>query len=163
MPTSCRGGRNRGHLKYERGICVSQYTWAPTCGMARPMAIPPSRNMLLWIQFTSLSMQPLVWMYVAASEYSNVCIPCPHMVLITICSRTVTEKVKSCSGENVAKAERHQKVHDLAFCHDATWERDGAALPTGVLHAAVEVHVNGPVSICDSTAAGKLGTHKDLR
>lgn len=34
--------------------------WSSTCGMARPMAIPPSRNMLLWIQLTSLSMQPLV-------------------------------------------------------------------------------------------------------
>lgn len=85
------------------------------------------------------------------------------MVLITICSRTVTEKIKSCSGENVSNAERGQKEHDLAFSHDAAGEGDGAALPTGVLHAAVEVHVAGPVSICNSTAAGKLGTHKDLR
>lgn len=83
------------------------------------------------------------------------------MVLITICSRT--EKIKSRSGKNVSNAERRQKEHDLAFCQDAAGEGDRAALPTGVLHAAVEVHVAGPVSISNSTAAGKLGTRKDLR
>lgn len=59
--------------------------------------------------------------------------------------------------------ERRQKEHDLAFCHEAAGEGDGAALPTGVLHAAVEVHIAGPVSVRNSTTAGKLGTHKDLR
>lgn len=144
-------------------MCVIAYC-SSTCGIARPMAIPPSRNMSLWIQFTSLSIQPLVWMYIAALAY--VCIPCPHLVLITICSTVIKKKrlihvqVKKYT---VSNTRRLQKECDLAFCHNAAGEGDGAALPTGVLRAAVEVHVVGPVGEVNSTTAAKLWEHMNIQ
>lgn len=63
----------------------------------------------------------------------------------------------------VQKYIKHQKECDLAFRHNAAGEGDRAALPTGVLRAAVEVHVVGPVGERSSTAAVKLWGHKHSR
>lgn len=50
---------------------------------------------------------------------------------------------------------------DLVFGADAAGEWDSAALVAGVVIFAVEVHVLGPVSVCHTTTAAKLRTHKD--
>lgn len=104
-------------------------------------------------------------MYVAALAYSNICIPCPHLVLITICSTVIKKKINSCSGKKNIQYQTldDSKECDLAFCHNAAGEGDGAALPTGVLRAAVEVHVVGPVGEVNSTTAAKLWEHMNIQ
>lgn len=65
--------------------------------------------------------------------------------------------------KNISNTNQHQKECDLVFCHNAAGEGDGAALPTGVLRAAVEVHVVGPVGERNSTTAAKLWEYINIQ